>query len=556
MIAFGQSLWRAPSFGRRLLASFLLGLLSGLAFPPFNAIPVLWLSFPALVFLLRGIERKKPVIPAQAGIQSRKEQTAGFVALDPGSALADGSLVRDDGRGQGKQAFLIGWGFALGLLIVSLHWIAGALFVDIGIFWWVLPFAVAGLPACFALYYGFAALAAHRYGLSRVSGVFFFALCWFLADIARAHLLTGFPWDITGYVWGDCLPVLQITSVIGIEGLTLLTLLLAVLPALFFVCEKKKAALGVLAGLVLLGGVASWGQARLNGAPEAYLPNVRLRIVQPSIDQKGKWDYYQRRANLEKLMDLSFSASGEEKPTHIIWPETATAFYLTEEPDVRREIASRMSSGSVLLTGVVRRQADAAGALRYYNSLIVMDSGANVIGGYDKHHLVPFGEYMPLRSLVPFRVITALGKDFSSGEGVRSLRAPALPAFSPLVCYEAIFSGEVASRSDPPHFLLNVTNDAWYEGTIGPAQHFAIVRVRAIEEGLPLVRASNKGLSGIVDPYGRFESLAGEEKEDFVEARLPEPVGKGTIFSKQENKLSWLMVFALLSFLFFRRLRV
>lgn len=521
-------MWKAltvPSLLHRCFAAFAFGLLAALAFPPFNAIPVLWLSFPGLVVLLGGGKERR---------------------FHPG-------FRRDDEKRKTARAFLIGWCFAFGFLLVSLYWIAGALFVEIGTFWWVLPFAVAGLPALFALYYGIAASAAARWGLDNVSGVFFFALCWWLADIARAHLFTGFPWDMVGYAWGDILSVLQITSVVGIEGLTLLTLLLAVLPAAFFMMEKKKAALWFLSGVLLFSGIGLWGAQRIQNAPEAFVPDVRLRLVQPNIDQKQKWQEDQRYLNLEKLLELSFAAPGEKPLTHIIWPETATAFYLTERPDIRLKIAALMPKESVLLTGVVRRQQDEGGALRYYNSLVVMDSMGRIIGGYDKHHLVPFGEFMPLRSILPFRVITAMGKDFTSGDGVRSLRAPGLPSFGPLVCYEAIFSGEVASKEDPPQFLLNVTNDAWYKGTIGPAQHFSIVRVRAIEEGRPLVRVANGGVSATVDPYGKIVASTGEANAAFIDSPLPKPLPDGTIKGKQGDRASWLMaMFLFVSLLLFR----
>ncbi len=533
MTALTYSFFLSLSAGKRFGLAFLLGALAGLAFPPFNAIPVLWLSFPGLVLLLR--ENKN--LSLRAKRSNPESLSASLQRLWIASALKGLAMTGKDGK-----AFLTGWFFAFGLLIVCLHWIAGALFVDIETFWWVLPLAVAGLPALFAIYYGLAALAAARYGLHKTSGVFFFALCWFLADVARGHLFTGFPWDMTGYVWGDVLPMLQITSVIGIEGLTLLTLFWAVLPAAFFVAEKKRSAiLCAILGFAVMIGLGVWGQLRLSGAETANVPDVRLRLVQPNIEQSGKWEPSQRYLNLEKLLDLSFTQKAEKPVTHFIWPETATAFYLTEEPGVRREIAQKMPSGASLLTGVVRRGPGEGEKPLYYNSLIVMDSKGNVVGGYDKHHLVPFGEYMPWRSVIPFRVITALGTDFTPGQGVRSLRAAGLPPFSPLVCYEAIFTGEVAARDDPPAFLLNVTNDAWYEGTIGPAQHFAIARVRAIEEGLPLVRVANKGITGVVDPYGRVTATIGEKETGFVDADLPQAIAGGTIQEKQKDRTSWLM---------------
>jgi len=514
---------------RRYAAAYAFGVVAALAFPPFNLIPVLWLSFPALVLLLRGAP-----VPPKPSLRA-----SGLKAL---------AITKADGR-----AFAVGWCFAFGLLTLSLYWIAGALFVDIKKFWWVLPFAIAGLPAFFAFYYGLAALAAKRWGLDRLTGAFFLALCWFAADMARGHLFTGFPWDITGYVWGDCLPVMQLTSLVGIEGLTVLTLLLAVVPVAFLYRPQREAFLWCGLALAILGGSATWGAQRMHDVPTTFVPGVRLRLVQPSTDQTMKWSPEHRQANLEALMDLTFSAPGQTSVTHYIWPETATAYYLTEEPEVRRAIAAHMPAGSVLLTGVVRRQIDANDVLRYYNSFIAMDSNATISGGYDKHHLVPFGEYMPLQSVLPFRVISILGTGFTAGDGVHTMRAAGLPPFGPLVCYEAIFSGDVVEASDPPSFLLNVTNDGWYENTIGPAQHFAIARARAIEDGLPLVRVANKGITGVVDGYGRITAQIGKDKAGTVDAALPNSIKGGTFGEKQENKLPWLIVLATLLPLFFLR---
>lgn len=497
----------ALNLGSRCLWAFGAGLVAAFAFVPFGLIPVLWLAFPALFLLLQGTRRD-------------------------------------------REAFAVGWSFAFGHLIVGLHWIAGALFVDIKSFWFVLPLAVVGLPAVFALYYGLAAMVVRRFGLTRSVDVFFFAFFWFLAEMARAHLLTGFPWNIMGYVWADTLPALQSASVIGLDGLTFLTLLLVTMPALFLVHLSRKAAWRVCGlGLVVLAGIGGVGQSRLNGVQTSFDPSVRLRLVQPNLDQALKWHPERRLINFQNLMRLSFETPSEKPITHILWPETATAYYLTEEASIRQRIAQAMPKGSVLLTGVVRRVPDSEEeTLRYYNALVAMDDKGTLVAGYDKFHLVPFGEYMPLRSVLPFRVITALGTDFSAGEGVRTLHVPNLPSFSPLICYEAIFSGEVAEKAERPRFLLNITNDAWYKGTIGPAQHFMIARARAVEEGLPLVRVANGGETGVVDSYGRITALIGADQEGFLDAALPLAAEQKTVFSKQGARPLVLISSILLTF--------
>lgn len=421
------------------------------------------------------------------------------------------------------------------MLTVSMYWIAGALFVDIAKFWWLVPFAVAGLPAILAIYYGMAAALAWRWGLGRLDGALMLASLWFMADYARGHLFTGFPWDVTGYAWGEVLPVLQLTSVIGIYGLTLVTLLLALLPA----ARNGKL---VLASLVLLAGCATWGQWRITHASTEMVPNVRLRLVQTDVEQSDKWRRATAEANFDRLLDLSY-APAVKTVTHVVWPETAAAFYLTEDDESRRLIAERMPNDMTVLTGVVRRELMPSGEYNYYNSLIAIDSQSRVTASYDKVHLVPFGEYIPFRSLLPVAAtIAGTGQDFSAGKKHVTLRVSGLPPFSPLICYEAIFSGEVTADNDRPAFLLNVTNDGWYDHTIGPYQHFAIARVRAVEEGLPLVRVANKGVVAVVDAYGRVVAKLGWDKPDFIDSDLPKAPPKPTLYAGFRDAPLWGML--------------
>ncbi|MCL2468889.1 MAG: apolipoprotein N-acyltransferase [Alphaproteobacteria bacterium] len=492
---------------RKMLAACALGALSALAFAPFNLWPLLWFAFPALYLLVMHAEKK-------------------------------------------RQAFAFGWSFAFGQLVVSFHWIAGALFVDIHSFWWALPFAIAGLPAFFALYYGLAAMASYALGLRGGQGIFAFAFFWFLASLARARLLTGFPWNIEGYVWADWLAVLQSVSLAGIEGLTLATILFALLPVCFFVIAKRKhAALFFGLGISLFALLAAWGQMRLHQAQENYAEHVYIRLVQPDLRQVLKWQPEQARKNLDDLMALSFEAPAQRPLTHYVWPETAAAYKLAQETELRKHIAQAMQSGSILLTGVLRTQKNVADEQLYYNSLIAIDSQANVIAGYDKYHLVPFGEYMPFSFLRSVPSLAMMGTPFTPGPGPRTLRVPNLPPFSPLICYEAIFSGAVTEREDPPKLLVNITNDAWYEGTIGPIQHFLIARTRAVEEGLPLMRVSNMGVTGVFDAYGKpVAMIAQKDGKSFVDSMLPKALPELTPMARHgEKTLLTLVIFMALT---------
>ncbi len=488
----------------RYAFALLYGAVAALAFPPFNAVVALWFCFPALVFLLQGTKNR-------------------------------------------RQAFAVGWCFSFALLVVSLYWITGSMLVDIRSFWWAVPLSLTGLPAMFAFYYGAAALAAKRWGLQRLDGLLVLALAWFLADVARGHLMTGFPWDVTGYVWGDILPVMQIASVIGIYGLTLLTLVLVVLPAALFKPVRNRFSAPVFVmSLIFLAAVAGWGSWRLARAPDETVPDVRLRLVQTNVAQNRKWQDSEREKNFQDLLDITF-APAEKPVTHFIWPETATAYYLTENNERRKEIAARMPPGAHLVTGVVRRGPNENLELDYYNSMIAMDSRGNVVAGYDKFHLVPFGEYIPFNSLLNIRTLVVIGSGFTAGEGPRSMRVAGLPPFSPLICYEVIFPGGVIDETDPPQFLLNATNDAWYEHTIGPYQHFMIARTRAIEEGLPLVRVANKGVVAVTDAYGRVKAQIGWDKATFVDSDLPKALPEKTPFRRFGPKLLWALAGALLA---------
>lgn len=474
---------------RRYGLVWLLGILASLAFPPFNVLPLIFICVPMLIWILQG---------------------------------ATGN----------RQAFAIGWWFAFGLLILNLYWIAGALFVDIGSHWWALPLAVLGLPALFAIYYALAAWLAFRWGLKRPSGILLFGILWFVADYARGHLFTGFPWAIMGYVWSDILPIMQTVSLIGIYGLTLITTILIVVPALL--AGAGRVAVGkwllVLVALVL-ASTYGWGSYRLHQGSTAMVPDVYVRIVQAHTNQATKWLKSQREANFAQLLDTTFAPS--QKPiTHYIWPETATPFYLADDTDRRRMIAERMEPNSHLITGLVRRYPQSDGTAQYFNSLIAMDARANIVAGYDKFHLVPFGEYFPFRDILPGGALTALGVDFSFGEGLRTLRVAGLPPFSPLICYEAIFPSAVVDETDQPQLMINVTNDAWYAGTTGPYQHFLISRTRAIEEGIPMIRVANRGTTAVTDAYGRSVAEIGMDQAGFVDSALPQALPEPSWFSR------------------------
>lgn len=493
-----------------LVTAFGLGAVAVLALPPTSIIPVLLAAFPGLLWLLERIERP-------------------------------------------RTAFFIGWWFGFGTFLFGLYWVSFALLTDVGRFWWMVPFAVTGLPALLATLTGLATLTffllARRLSLDRgLARPIAFAVVWTVFEWLRGHILTGFPWNLIGYVWVDVPPVLQGASLIGTYGLTLLTVLVASLPVLLVdpAVARRQAWATVAAGFGLVAVLAAWGTARLDGATEAMVPGVMLRLVQPAIDQKLKWDPAERAAIFERHLALS-TAPGAQPVTHVFWSETAVppqpAFL---EVDMRRRlaIAAATPGGGLTVTGTPRFTKDGAGAVRYWNGLVAIDASGQVVGSYDKFHLVPFGEYMPFRRWLPVDAIAAGSIDFSAGPGPSTLRLPGLPPVSPLICYEGIFPGAVTDPNDRPQWLLNLTNDAWYGTTAGPHQHFAIARVRSVEEGLPLVRVANTGISGVVDAYGRVVARLDLGDQGVVDSPLPVALLQPTLYGRLGD---WIVAVLLMS---------
>jgi apolipoprotein N-acyltransferase len=474
---------------RRYGSALLLGALLAGALPSFDLTPLIFVCFPGLLW------------------------------LDEGSA------------GPWASARL-GYVFALGFFVAGLYWIAAALFVDIDRFWWVLPFAVIGLPALLALYpaaaLGLTALAARRWSLAPPARVCLFAVAWAAAEWARGHFLTGFPWNLVGYVWSGAfpgsLPMLQTTAWVGIYGLSFLTVLAAALPALLGTASLRPLAAGqriapLVAAALLIAGPAVAGALRLDRLPPRST-GIWLRLVQPSIAETTKWDPAAAETHFRRLIELS-RGPAQHKLAAALWPEAAATFLLGRDATHRAAIAAVAPPGGYVVTGALRANPPPAPVQQLWNSVEAIDANGAIRARYDKAHLVPFGEYMPLRGILPIAKLTPGAIDLSAGPGPQTIALPGLPAFSPIVCYEAIFPGAVVDERARPAWILNLTNDSWYGNSTGPYQHFAIARTRAIEEGLPLVRVANNGLSGVFDPAGRIVARTGLNDVTYADVPLP-----------------------------------
>jgi apolipoprotein N-acyltransferase len=473
---------------RRAALAILLGAVAALALPPFHIVPALVPVFTGLVWLLEG--------DARAGRRFR-------------------------------HGLLTGFWFGLGHFALGVHWIAEPLLVDAARTAWLIPAALPGLAAVLALFPAFSCAVLVRWwgGASVAARVFALAGLWTLFEIARAYLFTGFPWNLIGYAWSDAIPVMQTSAFVGVFGLGALTIVAAAMPALLVAPDMsagRRWATAALATIVLPALLWAGGAARMGGGGQAdgdFVADVRLRIVQANIAQRDKWNPDLRAGHLDRHLALS-AAPGDAAPTHVIWPETAVPFLLANDVLARVRAAQAAPPGGALLTGSVRA-AFLGGVRQVRNAMLVIDGQADVRRVYDKSHLVPFGEYVPLRGVLPVERIVPGQGDFVPGDGRAVLDVPGLPAVTPLICYEAIFPGRVIPRGERPGWLLNLTNDAWFGTFAGPQQHFAIAAARAVEEGLPMVRAANTGISAVVDPYGRVIARLGVGEAGVLDARLP-----------------------------------
>lgn len=436
-----------------------------------------------------------------------------------------------DGARGWRARFGVVWWFGFAHYMAGLYWIGEAFFVDAERYALLSPFPVVVLPAIIALIpaTGFAFLPWDR--VRPLARPFLLAAAWIGIDWLRAYGLLGFPWNLAGMVWDVSGPMLQGVAFLGIFGVSLLTLVLAALPALLAQPGRVPLVM-VSAGSMLV--VLWWigGSARLAAAGEESVPGVRLRLVQANISQQMKWKDAERLQNLEAHVALS-TAPAALRPTHVIWPETAVPYLLDSDPILLRILEDRLGAETVLLAGALRRT-PMGQPIRIWNSLHAITSGG-VVATYDKQHLVPFGEFLPYRpwlSLIGLDRVALSDLDFSVGDGPGTIAIPAAPPARALICYEAIFPAETRASSEGAGWLLNVTNDAWFGTSAGPYQHFALARARAVELGLPLVRVAGTGISAVVDAHGRVLGRIPLHHKGFLDAALPRALARPTIYAR------------------------
>lgn len=438
-----------------------------------------------------------------------------------------------------RAAFAAGWWFGLGHFIAGLYWIAHALLTDPERFGWMIPFAVGGLAAVIAVYIGLATLIAWVARARGVAGILFFAAIWTTLEWLRGVLFTGFPWNLIGTVWVWSNEIIQLAAVTGVWGLSALTVAVAAMPATVTRGSNEWRAPAV--ALVFLALVWAGGAIRLSGATEATVPGAALRIVQPNISQVAKWRDELRAQHLARHIRLS-EQNGDGAARIVVWPESAVPYVLANEPVLLDAVARAVPAGGLVITGSLRTTPQRTTPFQIWNSLHAVDGRGEVVATYDKFHLVPFGEYVPFRRFINIPKITHGSIDFSAGPGPQTVALPGFPAMSPLVCYEVIFPGAVTDPNARPGWLLNVTNDGWFGVSSGPYQHFAAARLRAVEEGLPLVRAANTGISAVVDSHGRVTARLGLDREGVVDASLPVALAGPTPYARWGDWIGFVII--------------
>lgn len=492
----------------RFLFLFIIGGAASLGYAPYYMLPVFILSFLSLIYFIDTAKTK-------------------------------------------KNSFFYAYVWALGYYCYSLSWIANAFSVravtmEDGFVKEFIGYsgysAVLVLAAFLSLYIGAAAIVT-KFGKNKLQKFCFFTASLAISEWLRGFLFSGFPWNPFGLILAFDDNLLQICNFIGILGLTLLLIL--ALSAVYFYKAN-----GVLISGFLIFIIWGYGFFTLKNADNLGFEKINLRIVQPSIPQSQKWDSSLIQQNFKDYIDIS-TAKKSIKPDLVIWGETAVPFLSNDKMgmDILKDVAK--NNNFDLITGIVNFSDEN----KYYNSMIYVSANEEPIF-YDKFHLVPFGEYIPFAKYLPFKAFVESLGEFSKGAGIITIAPSSLGSisFSPLICYEAIFSGKaVLKKEKRPHFILNLTNDGWYGLGKGPHQHLDNVKIRSIEEGLPLIRAANNGISAVIDAYGRIIKSLPLDYKDSLDSPLPKRIEKSTFFSKYKNFNFFLIIFCLFALAFFKK---
>lgn len=511
--------------------AILAGIVSALAMPPFDLVFLLFATFPILVWLMDG---------------AASEPSSKFF-----SRIWDGF----------KPGFFFGFGY----FFAGLWWIGSAFLVEAEDFLWALPIAVIAVPFALALFWGAATALARLFWSGNFGRLFMLAACFTLFEYLRGFVATGLPWNpISGAAFFNPL-MMQSASITGIYGMTGFAVFAfsaagVIVPGVDNQARSRKFVLIVTSAFIATH--VGYGVWRLQEAKTDFVPEVALRLVQPNIDQRYKFDKDKEAENFQTYMDLSVSnGEGEEKglsgKTHLIWPESSFPYLLTQRRDTLAAIGSMLPEGTSLITGAARAEAATSGSEGFvFNSVYVINHQGEIVSAADKTHLVPFGEYVPFQGVASTLGIEQLANQdggFEPGSSRKLISTGIGPKMLPLICYEIIFSGDLWNKKERPGWIVNLTNDAWFGYTPGPYQHLRQSVLRGVEEGLPVVRVANSGISGVYDAYGRTLEELPLGQAGIIDAQLPIAL-ESTLFKRWNGTFHWL-VFAIFFSLGFFSLR-
>ena len=483
---------------KNYILCLIFGFLSGFGFAPYSCIPLLFLTYSLFFFEFMKAQNK-------------------------------------------KQMFFSGFCFGFGIGAMSMSWLIHALLIDNGAFAWLIPVIPLGFGLLFGIFFGLPALLCHKVN-HEFARILIFAAWITIFEWIRSWLFTGFPWNLTGSVWIAWLPILQTACITGVYGLSLFSIIWFAIPFLIY----KKKYTWAMVDFLFFVLIATFGFLRLYEMTPDYVWAVRLRLVQPNIEQTLKWNDEAAEENFMKHIRLSKS-KGYEKVTHVLWSETASPYPLDKDEQARAMTMSAIRQDGTLITGSLRI-ADAS-KKQLTNSIFVINDMGEIESFYDKSHLVPFGEYVPLRDILPFDKIVPIPSDIKEGSGAKTIRIPHAPPAGMLVCYEVIFPHQVVDKTQPrPSWLINVTNDGWYGDSAGPYQHLAAAQMRAVEEGLPLVRVAGTGISAIIYPWGEIKSSLPLNTQGILDDLLPKPLANMTLYARFGNAIP--LILSLMCILF------
>ncbi|WAP70840.1 apolipoprotein N-acyltransferase [Jiella pelagia] len=506
---------------RRIVLTLAAGACAALALPPVDFPAAAFVAFPLLVWLLDGV-----------GARPTLTRT----------------LIAD---------FAVGWLFGFGYFVAGLWWLGSAMLVNAAAFAVFIPFAVLGLPAILAIYFGLATVLARRFWGDTAFRILILAASFALLEYLRSFVLTGFPWNEIGVLAAPTPMLMQSVSLIGPHGLSLLAVFVFAAPAVLADRRHRMPVL-TLAVLLVIAHVG-YGYYRLAAHPTMFVDGIAVSVVQANIAQSDKFDEAAAQAIFARQIAVTEKGRESRRPavenergagaaildtrprtkTLIVWPESSLPFVLTERPEAVARLAEMIQPGETLIAGAPRVEPMASGGERVYNSVLVIDDNGEIVDARDKVHLVPFGEYLPFeRYLARYGImnLTEMPGGFSAGTERRPIALDGAPSFLPLICYEVIFPSEIAASAaaDRPGFIVNDTNDGWFGMTPGPYQHLRLAELSAVALGLPLVRAANTGISVVTDPYGREIDALALGATGTIEARLP-AAAEPTPYSRLRN---------------------